>query len=86
MLAQEIGACGGLTVLQEWMYPKFTHYQFPKIFYNEKQKIDFLYLKSILEKNSKADLREHVLKSCSFKNFEEKINYTIRSLFKIWII
>lgn len=83
MLAQEIGACGGLTVLQEWMYPKFTHYQFPNIFYNKEQKIDFLFLKSILEKSSKTDLRKHVLKNCSFKNFEDKLNNTIGSLFKI---
>ena len=53
------------------------------MFYDKDQKIDFLFLKSILEKNSKADLREHVLKNCSFKNFEDKLNNTIRSLFKI---
>ena len=34
MLAQEIGACGGLTVLQKWMYPLETHNQFEHIFYN----------------------------------------------------
>ena len=33
MVAQEIGACGGLTVMQYWMYPKKVQEQFPKIFY-----------------------------------------------------
>ena len=30
MLAQEIGACGGLTILK-WMYPPETHYQFEHV-------------------------------------------------------
>ena len=54
MLAQEIGACGGLTVLQEWMYPTFTHYQFPNIFYNKEQKIDFLFFKKYFGKKLKS--------------------------------
>ncbi len=83
MLAQEIGACGGITVLQEWMYPKLTHYQFPNIIYMQNQKIDFLFLKNVLEKYSKTDIRKHVLVNCSFKNFENKLDNVIKSLFKI---
>ena len=30
MLAQEIGTCGGITVLQEWMYI-INIYQFPNV-------------------------------------------------------
>ena len=44
MLAQEIGACGGITVLQKWMYPKTTTHQFISVFYQEDQKIDFNFL------------------------------------------
>ena len=83
MLAQEIGACGGITVLQEWMYPSLTHYQFPNVIYKKDQTIDFLFLKDILKNHSKTDLRNHVLKYCSFNNFENKLNNTIRSMFNI---
>ena len=61
MLAQEIGACGGITVLQEWMYPKITTNQFISVFYQENQKIDFLFLKKFLEKHPKEQIRNYVL-------------------------
>ena len=83
MLAQEIGACGGITVLQEWMYPSLTHYQFPNVIYKKDQTIDFLFLKDIVKNHLKTDLRNHVLKYCSFDNFENKLNNTIRSMFNI---
>ena len=73
MLAQEIGACGGITVLQEWMYPKFTLNQFVSVFYNENQKIDFIFLKKILEKHSKEEIRKYVLKHCGFSNFKSTL-------------
>ena len=82
MLAQEIGACGGLTVLQEWMYPKSTFHQFPAVFYEEQQKIDFSFLKKILEKHSKDEFREQVLKYCSFNNFKLKLKNTIKHIMK----
>ena len=83
MLAQEIGACGGLTVLQEWMYPKSTFHQFPSVFYKEQQKIDFSFLKKILEKHSKDEFREQVLKHCSFNNFKFKLKNTIEHIMRI---
>jgi len=73
MLAQEIGACGGITVLQDWMYPKFTLNQFVSVFYNENQKIDFIFLKKILEKHSKEEIRKYVLKHCGFSNFKSTL-------------
>ena len=73
MLAQEIGACGGITVLQDWMYPKFTLNQFVSVFYKENQKIDFIFLKRILEKHSKEEIRKYVLKHCGFSNFKSAL-------------
>ena len=33
MVAQEIGACGGLTIMQHWMYKHEIQKQFPKLIY-----------------------------------------------------
>ena len=81
MLAQEFGACGGITVLQDWMYPQNTHHQFPSIFYKENQKIDFAYIKTILDKHSKNEFRNIVLKYCGFENFKFELQKLIRLLF-----
>ncbi len=81
MLAQEIGACGGLTVLQDWMYPKEVHHQFPAIFYTEDQKIDFRFIENILKKHTKEEMRIQVLKYCGFQNFKIKLHNIIKSLF-----
>ena len=83
MLAQEIGACGGITVLQDWMYPKTTHHQFPAIFYNENQKIDFNYIKNILDKHTKEEFRNIVLKHCGFENFQIKLHQLIKLVFNV---
>ena len=79
MLAQEIGACGGLTIMQDWMYPKKTHYQFEHLLYDFENFVDF---ESILKKCTTSDFviknRDKVLKSCSIsyfnKIFIDKIN------------
>ena len=81
MLAQEIGACGGLTVLQDWMYPRSTHHQFPAIFYKQDQKIDFKFLQKISQKHSKEEIRKYVLNQCGFNIFESKLNHLINTLF-----
>ena len=83
MLAQEIAACGGITVMQEWMYPKEIHHQFPHIIYKEDQKIDFNFIKQVLEKHSKTEIRQQVLKHCSFNKFKEKLQEVINLLFNI---
>ena len=81
MLAQEFGACGGITVLQDWMYPKNTHNQFPSIFYKKNQKIDFSYIKHILNKHTKSEFRNIVLRHCGFENFKFELQKLIRLLF-----
>ena len=81
MLAQEIGACGGLTIMQEWMYPKNTHYQFEHLIYNFEKFVDFdavlnsCRLKSFIEKN-----REKVIKNCSINNFNRVFNSEIHNI------
>ena len=80
MVAQEIGSCGGITVLQEWMYPKSIHYQFPAIFYSENQKIDFSFIKGVLKKHSKEEMRRHVLKYCGFENFKITLYNTLKNI------
>lgn len=81
MLAQEIGACGGLTVLQDWMYPKELHHQFPSIFYKQNQIIDFDFINKVLKKHTKEEFRQHVLKTCSFNIFKSKLKKIISELF-----
>ena len=83
MLAQEIGACGGITVLQDLMYPKATHHQFPAIFYNENQKIDFKNIKKILNNHTKEEFRNTVLKHCSFENFKVKLHQLIKLVLNV---
>ena len=80
MVAQEIGACGGITVLQDWMYPETTHYQFPAIFYKENQKIDFSFIKDVLRDHPKEQMRRHVLDCCGFENFKIKLYEVIRNI------
>ncbi len=80
MLAQEIGACGGITVLQKWMYPEKTTNQFIAVFYQENQKIDFKFLKNILDNHPKEDIREHVLKHCGFKSFKLRLIEIIKKI------
>lgn len=82
MVAQEIAACGGLTILQSWMYPKNTLGQFAHIIYNQNDKIDFGLIKESLKKTSPDMIRKHTLKSCSFDNFKEKLYNQIITLLK----
>ncbi len=87
MVAQEIGACGGITIMQNWMYPVETHDQFEHVLYDFKKFVNF---DSILEvcqtKNFIKKNRDKVLKNCSielFNNtFRDKINYILKKSFK----
>ena len=81
MVAQEIASCGGITVLQEWMYPKSTQYQFPNMLYNQNQDIDFSFIQETLKKNSKDNIRKHTLNHCGFKVFQDTIIDIIKKLF-----
>ena len=82
MVAQEIGACGGVTVLQPWMYPKSTHHQFPHIYYDEKKGIDFELVKNIFEKDTHLERSKKTLNISSFKNFQEVLYDSIMNLFQ----
>jgi len=72
MLAQEIGACGGLTVLQNWMYPVETHYQFEHIKYDFENFVD---LDSVFEVCNREDFfkknRDTVMRNCSISIFNQ---------------
>ena len=86
MLAQEIGACGGLTIMQEWMYPKNTHYQFEHLIYSFEKFIDFdEVLNRCGSENFIKKNREKVITNCSIKNFNNalnnKINYILQNSF-----
>jgi len=81
MVAQEIGACGGITLMQKWMYPEKVHYQFPHLLYNTGTKIDFKKIKQyILLREIRDKFRLHVMANCGFKNFSNKLIDTILSL------
>jgi len=83
MVAHEIGACGGVTLLQEWMYPKSTMNQFPHIIYHQDDnRIDFERIFNYL--NNKKKLiknREYVLKNVGFKNFSTHLLSIIKNIF-----
>lgn len=72
MLAQEIGLCGGMTVLQPWMYPKESHHQFRHLIYSFDNPIDLTELKEILtDENFIQQNRNQVLKYCSNELFNK---------------
>ncbi len=81
MLAQEIGACGGLTIMQKWMYPIETHYQFEHLLYDFENFVDF---KSILKACQKKDFieknRNKVIKNCSTSMFNNIFNSKIEMI------
>ena len=79
MVAQEIGACGGITVLQEWMYPKLTHDQFPAMLYKHEQTIDFNFIREVLTKFNKEDLRKNTLAKCGFTNFQNQLHIILKN-------
>ena len=86
MLAQEIGACGALTIMQEWMYPKNTHYQFEHLIYSFEKFVDFdEVLKNCISEDFIKKNREKVIRNCSIKNFNKvfnnKINYILENHF-----
>ena len=71
MLAQEIGLCGGMTILQPWMYPKESHHQFRHLLYDFKNPINLSQLKEILnDQNFIINNRKQVKKYCSFEIFK----------------
>ena len=75
MLAQEIGACGGLTIMQEWMYPKETHHQFNNILYNFEKFVDFQNILDLCKKNDFVqNNRDTVIKNCSISLFKKVLN------------
>lgn len=83
MVAHEIGACGGITLLQKWMYPESVLNQFPNIIYNENDKfIDFKQIYDYLNKEGKIlSNREHVLKNVGIKMFSSNLLKILKDLF-----
>ena len=81
MVAQEIGACGGITVLQEWMYPRVTHDQFAAMLYKHEQIIDFNFIKKVLTKFNKEDIRNNTLAKCGFAHFQNELHKILKELF-----
>ena len=82
MVAQEIAICGGVTVLQPWMYPKVTHREFAHILYDQQDEIDFLSIRNHLKKLSPKLIREHALKNCNLDKFKNELYDAIINLIK----
>jgi len=81
MLAQEIGACGGLTIMQKWMYPIETHYQFNHLLYDFENFVDFKKVLNICqEKDFIKKNRDRVLKNCSISLFNNSLNDKIEMI------
>ena len=83
MLAQEIGMCGGLTVLQSWMYPSESFKEFTKAIYNQNENINWNYLKKFMTKKQIQINRNLVLNNCNFKFFSETLLSHLQNLMKI---
>lgn len=84
MLAQEIGLCGGMTILQPWMYPKETQYQFRHLLYSFNAPINLTKLKELIDDPQFISKnRNHVLKYCTRdifnKIFLKEINQVIKN-------
>ena len=84
MVAHEIGACGGVTLLQEWMYPKSTMNQFPHIIYRqEDHRLDFERIFNLLsDKKKLIKNREYVLSSVGLKNFSNHLLSIIKNFLR----
>ena len=70
MLAQEIGLCGGLTVMQSWMYPQQSHNQFSKVIYSFNDKINWEALRNFITPKQIEKNRKIVLYHCNFEKFK----------------
>ncbi len=83
MVAQEIAVCGGITMLQEWMYPKTTLGQFAHILYKESDNINFLSIKESIKKVTHDKIRNHTLHKCDFEKFKEILYQSLTNLIKV---
>ena len=81
MLAQEIGACGGLTIMQKWMYPVETHYQFEHLLYDFNNFVDFRKVLNICKKkNFIKKNRDRVIQNCSISLFNQTFKNKIKMI------
>ena len=81
MLAQEIGACGGLTIMQKWMYPVETHYQFEHLLYDFNNFVDFRKVLNIFKKkNFIKKNRDRVIQNCSISLFNQTFKNKIKMI------
>jgi len=81
MLAQEIGLCGGLTVMQSWMYPQQSHDQFSKVVYSFNEKINWEALKNFMTQEQIEKNRKIVLKNCNFLKFQISLISHLKKIF-----
>ena len=82
MVAQEIALCGGITVLQPWMYPKVTHNEFAHILYDQQDEIDFISIRNQVKNISPKVIRDHALKNCNLDKFKNALYDAIMDLIK----
>jgi len=83
MVAQEIAACGGITMLQAWMYPTNTLSQFAHILYKEEDYIDFLSIKENIKKITHEKIRNHTLEKCNFEKFKNTLCQALLNLIRV---
>lgn len=79
LVAQEIGMCGGLTVMQKWMYPEFTHNEFNHYIYSFKQPIDFKFIFNLISRDDfLINNRRKVLEKYTISQFRQNLlEYTL---------
>ena len=82
MLAQEIALCGGITVMQSWMYPANTIDQFSKIIYKANEKINWQALKNFMTTEQIKKNRNLTLIHCNFEKFQNELNTIINNFIK----
>ena len=83
MVAQEIAACGGITMLQAWMYPSNTLSQFAHILYKQDDYIDFQSIKENIKKINHQKIRNHTLEKCNFEKFINTLCQALLNLISV---
>ena len=79
-VALEIAACGGLTVMEPWMYPEEVKKSFYHATYKENENINWEKLKEILNSNQMKLNRKMVLENRGFNVFKSRLIQHIKEL------
>jgi hypothetical protein len=76
----EIGMCGGLSVLQDFMYPKTISKTFPHIKYNSFNDINWNNIQELCSFEKRVERREIVRKNYSIESMRKRVYNSLKSI------